>query len=597
MNPGINQRFSTESKEMNRFVISKGPLLTSSIDVTNPIITARIHNDDVKVSILSASTPTASLSGILNTEQCLSTESKNEGPLSASSIGVTHSNSTSQLKNFDVTTLIVSAPPPTASSLEISDVGKLVLPPPPPAQLFSSHLDNKDLSSKSYGRSKRRIKQVVRYDTDDYSYKEMVKRRRMEGKCGSGFLCPRCSEHLSYHVKACVKCGLGCSYVPGSGVIISRDRDEVVKGERILQQRLVESQSSVSNEKIKLNTNHKLTPVKRKSKSKHKIKVRKNSDVKRHKLKRSMRPEPISERREEILTKQYMGEKLAEEEQPFCTENYEEKTECIQVPVPVTLDEIEWNPLSCTRLVRMPRYRHFLPRDCVTYDSLVNIVDEKLQRVQQQKGLHSRRNKNKLTKKDFDNNAAEEILYKRGLRARAGKVDSEKLEKISFKDKWEESQRKIQYENRGKKISAEEAETEKFLCRKLLFDDKAVGRNTRQNTCTFGQKCDLCNGWYASWVLTEKEVEKAGGILPAIPFDLKKRTEIPNLRFRRLELDEIPDDIHSPGKEINSNRVSTRSKGANDSRLNELRFNLQFIKRYNDGLLDERKGSNTSMKK
>ena len=616
VNPDTDQRFSTKTKEVKAcenhhgtFSRNKDVAKSNSITQLNAgekmtLTTSQVGNPDEKNSSAELKEMTTSK----NRNSTLSTRSTDlvksngivqlkhsETTTSIITAAPVKSNGIVQLKRSETTKWIITAAAPIASPLQKPDIDR-PFPPPPPAQLFSSHLDDKDISSKSYGRSKRRIKQVIRYDTDNYSYQEMVKRRQMEGKCGTGFLCPRCSEHLSYHLKACVKCGLGCSYVPGSGVIISRDRNEVVKGERILQQRLVECQNAFPDQKKKLKSNKKPKPVKIGRTSKHMIKASKEPDIRSSKSKRSMPPKSISDRREEFLINESIAADLAEE----VRENDKEKSECMKLPWPVTLDANEWNPLSYTRLVRMPRYRHLLPRDCVTYQSVVNVVNEKLQRSGKQRPLQSKRNQNKWSKKEDDTSAAEEILYKRGLRARAGKIDSEKLEKISFKDKWEESQRKMQYENRGKKVSAEEAESEKFLCRGLLFDDKKVDRNTRQNICTFGgEKCDLCNGWYASWVLTETEIEKAGSLLGAVPIDTKKRTEIPNLCFRRVELNEIPDDIDALGKEkkLTRNRVSRRSKEANEGRLNELRFSLQFIKRYNDGLLDDSKGSSTRTKK
>lgn len=48
---------------------------------------------------------------------------------------------------------------------------------------------------------------------------------------GSGFLCPRCDEHMSYdNTNGCGRCGLMCMYAPGEGVITTIGRREAMLG-------------------------------------------------------------------------------------------------------------------------------------------------------------------------------------------------------------------------------------------------------------------------------------------------------------------------------------------------------------------------------
>jgi len=94
-------------------------------------------------------------------------------------------------------------------------------------QLFGDVLNNP--TSFPSGRSKRRIKQVQRYSPSNAPSASSARRRmEEEGGVGSGFLCPRCHEHMSYdHKEGCERCGLMCYYAPGEGVIITVGRDEV----------------------------------------------------------------------------------------------------------------------------------------------------------------------------------------------------------------------------------------------------------------------------------------------------------------------------------------------------------------------------------
>ena len=71
------------------------------------------------------------------------------------------------------------------------------------------------------------INAVVRFDAEDSL---SAKRKRIEQashKCGSGFFCPKCSEHLSYTATQCFNCYAFCRYIPGTGPVLLRNRMEV----------------------------------------------------------------------------------------------------------------------------------------------------------------------------------------------------------------------------------------------------------------------------------------------------------------------------------------------------------------------------------
>lgn len=113
------------------------------------------------------------------------------------------------------------------SSESTTSMATLPYPDPSKRQLFASHFDQTNDDSKTLGRSKRRIKQVIRFDAAPKTYAAEVKLQQLAGKTGSGFLCPKCSEHLSYDATKCFKCGLNCCYVAGTGVVVCRERGEV----------------------------------------------------------------------------------------------------------------------------------------------------------------------------------------------------------------------------------------------------------------------------------------------------------------------------------------------------------------------------------
>ena len=69
----------------------------------------------------------------------------------------------------------------------------------------------------NYGRPKRKLKQIARFDNMSFNQKNAV-------KIGEGFACPRCSAVCSYDSKRCDECELECYYEAGIGVVILKER-------------------------------------------------------------------------------------------------------------------------------------------------------------------------------------------------------------------------------------------------------------------------------------------------------------------------------------------------------------------------------------
>lgn len=224
-------------------------------------------------------------------------------------------------------------------------------------------------------------------------------------------------------------------------------------------------------------------------------------------------------------------------------------------------------------------------------DSLIETVRAKIRSIQQRLNLLRKKNGNR----DDGEYLSENKLYIRGLRDRTSKAESEALEKCIYKDKCEERQRWIDYKSRKKKKTPEEIELEEFMARSFLFVTSRSKRViTRHQKCSFGRSCDLCNGWYATCLITENEIAVAGGdVLKAIEYlrqnhDGDKKKIIPSRGFRRINDDDIPDDDSSDEEPIRKKMRyhRTRNTGKNDlSRLIELEHSLEFIKNFNKGLM------------
>lgn len=236
-------------------------------------------------------------------------------------------------------------------------------------------------------------------------------------------------------------------------------------------------------------------------------------------------------------------------------------------------------------------------------ESLIETVQAKIRSIRQRMNLLAKRNG------DHDDREylSENRLYLRGVRDRTSKAESEALEKCIYKDKCEERQRWLDYQSRKKKKTPEEIELEEFLVRSFqFFTSRTKKLLSRRQKCPFGKSCELCNGWYATCVITENEISLAGGdVLKAIEYlrghDDGQKQIIPSRGFRRINDDDIPDD-DTPEDDVPEDGISDeepirkkmrlriRNPGKNElSRLIELEHSLEFIKDFNRGLMKSRK--------
>ncbi len=644
-------------------------------------------------------------------------------------------------------------------------------------------------------RPKRRIKQVIKYQPSTRNYKQECKLREIAGKVGTGFLCPSCNMHLSYDAKICWSCGLPCCYVPGTGVVVCKDRDSISKNEMLMEKDIelddsdkVEEVGNVGasiatsnmrssrkrsiyeiapptsssaraysdlplrDKKGKFVAKRTLLPTCTSIKSSNAktktfllndtvaeceacLKLFSSTYIQRHRQTyHGLPPEyfgcayceksffTMKERRQHI-EKDHKGkphclpEKLKETGKiylynchacdadpmtyldlkkhlskhhkiemsnvlneitascPFClktcadlkkrkifktmdsllghlasshkgceligrrinigpeiniSEGEEDKEEegrreyyshsknDIQ---PLYKDDEEssvnddlpppekhWHDLSYDHL----RDLFLLDKNVVkrdqTYDSLLHFVDRKLKKITYLEECHQ------LTQKSSGNGVpgyddeyiTENKLYVRGLRERSGKAASEALEKMTFKNQWEENNLKYQYENRNIKKSAEDLEIDALIERPFRFVSitennacSSTRATKRNNVCKIGPLCGLCNAAYAKYIITDKEIEEAGGkitsVLP-IGHDSKKNQVIRHLNHWPIADKDLPNDREDDTEENGRNKShSKRSKGrrknaiSNDSwmeywKLMELRHSMDFIREYNEGL-------------
>jgi len=206
----------------------------------------------------------------------------------------------------------------------------------------------------------------------------------------------------------------------------------------------------------------------------------------------------------------------------------------------------------------------------------------------------------------------ENKLYLKGIRDRTNKAESEALEKFMYKDKCDEKQRWIDYQNRSRKKSPQELAVEELLTMPFQFDGRKRSKlngflssesaaATRRSKCSIGSSCELCNGFYATCIVTQKEIEAAGGVVINACEQIRRKREektdiqIPSLSFRKILADEdLPDDRDEGSEEeINNSRkrgeqrsMTRRNDRSELLKLQEMKHTMEFIQDFNEGPLN-----------
>ena len=309
-----------------------------------------------------------------------------------------------------------------------------------------------------------------------------------------------------------------------------------------------------------------------------------------------------------------VNDKIETEEEFSADEEEPEIAEPSPPPTPTSgVDESYWFALGPDILTHAAKIGDVIYRKGQPIQSVLDVIDQQIKRLQERdKFVDDGRNE------DDDIYVAENKLYVRGIRERTNKSESEALEKFMYKDQCEQRQRVFDYQNRAKKKSREQVELEEFLSRPFRMQkegDRSFSA-TRRATCPFGDSdsCDLCNGWYANWIVTKEEIVQAGGsVNKAIQclsgenshkFRSKKgakeekKISIPSRGFRRITDADLPDDLEpddlnlqrkltAPAK-AQRQRVRARPR-RNDKgqlwKLMQLKHSLEFVKSFNKGIV------------
>ena len=160
--------------------------------------------------------------------------------------------------------------------------------------------------------------------------------------------------------------------------------------------------------------------------------------------------------------------------------------------------------------------------------------------------------------------------YLRIVRGYQGKADQEKIEKKVHEEERQLNLREYQYNFRKVKKTQDEVELQKVEKRPLHFVTESQWNQAEKNGCKIGKDCIACGH------VEENEVTQVAPII--------------NPRFRMINLDKLheveceQDKAEKIGRKSRTAELNAQKRGASRA-LSEIRYTLQFIDTYNEGLI------------
>ena len=99
----------------------------------------------------------------------------------------------------------------------------------------NSNINEEDEMMTGSSRPKRKLKAIRRYEPHTSSFASSSHHNHQHVKTGYGFACPRCTANCSYAARICEECSLECYYEAGVGVVVLKERRNVLQSGSIVQ--------------------------------------------------------------------------------------------------------------------------------------------------------------------------------------------------------------------------------------------------------------------------------------------------------------------------------------------------------------------------
>ena len=211
--------------------------------------------------------------------------------------------------------------------------------------------------------------------------------------------------------------------------------------------------------------------------------------------------------------------------------------------------------------------------------------------------------------------AEEKLLHQRGVRERARFAESERIEKHRYTERHEQQMMLLEYQNRNKRRNQEEVAFDKLCSQPIRFSKESLRQNaSRERQVCDNDQCHFCKKEksYLQCLLLENELSKFSMDAPPSESPLVQSTQVlkPNIRVIddtvfSQHFGVTADDSNDDGKKKDNGKQDESSSGkrVNQSRrdastakrirteedkllmLKNTQRSLEFIKKYNDGLI------------
>ncbi|KAL7472898.1 hypothetical protein ACHAXS_013273 [Conticribra weissflogii] len=267
-----------------------------------------------------------------------------------------------------------------------------------------------------------------------------------------------------------------------------------------------------------------------------------------------------------------------------------------------------WTHLEFTQL--LPDTKKTYPQ-CLS--RVIEILDEKC-REQEEITEAARDQRFKLCKDsaelDLRSQDEERLTYQRGIRERTRLADAERIEKQKFTEEAHQMIMRFEYENRNRKRNKTEIEFDK-LCSRPIFFSKTKLRNANhaRNTCK-NADCQFCKGdsIYLAQILLKNELDNFnndGNPIESPVFT--HSTTVLNPFYQEIISDEYfikaekiseyeSADATTSGGNVAPTRIKISRRDVNTAKrlrieeeklrkMNETKYSLEFIEKYNKGLI------------
>lgn len=287
------------------------------------------------------------------------------------------------------------------------------------------------------------------------------------------------------------------------------------------------------------------------------------------------------------------------------------------LPEITSQDSPLWTHLEFTQL--LPDTKKTYPR-CLS--KVIEMVDEKC-REQEEKTEVARDQRFKLCKDaaelDLRLQDEERLTYQRGVRERTRLADAERIEKQKFTEEAQQMIMRYEYENRNRKRNKTEIEFDKLCSRPIFFSRTKIRKSSQAGNKCRNTDCQFCreDNSFLAQILLKNELDnfnQDGNSIESPVFT--HSTTVLNPSYQEILSDEYFIEAEKKSESADASalggNLAPTIKGSRRDvttakrlrieeeklrKMNDTKHNLEFIEKYNKGLIKCAWGESKTTKK